>query len=580
MNGLDFPKRTERRLWIVLGFLCAFIFIVLLWGAIENALGAATVTTMETDTFDRSVIGRNDIARGPDNIIRYAYSTEAIEVNMSYSSNNGTSWTEITILAAAYNGATQVDVIGVVVSSNNTTAVAIRTKDADSTYDLYLLIRWAWSGSWEIVRMSGQATYDYTYGDVAINNTDIVLVVFLYNSAICYKTFDMNTRTVNPIEANAPIIYVSVSSPMNPQCVANLTGVFWVYCVYWDGANYRMSVRDLGKTLSERYLTFSSLFPPYTGGFHCLVNSGALVWAVGGNYAAVGYYGIYFYYLKQGSSTIQSRAIMWSTSPVIAYDKIGLSVDAANYCYIFVYDSTNNKVKRYRELYNADVIEWQNSLADAYSTGYAANDYVRGSGGLGGVYPRVNGVAVSVPKTGYLTSWIWKDELGATDDYSFQVARDSATWPYLFWAPPVIGNYTLPNWYESEPYLHDFSISSGNTPYVWWITWNDPSDGGWFLGDSNGTMYGYCPATNGTYSITIHVTDFYGLTTIRTTTLTILSRTAGAGSVSTPWDWPTLNEDADLWFILAAVSIAACIIGTVRNLSNRGRKRLEKLQRK
>ena len=575
MSGQDFQKSTERKLWIFLGILCAFLLVVFIWGAIEVSQGAVVTKTNEITTSDGYSVynPQHDVARGPDNIIRHAYPTTDLAVNLSYSSDNGTTWTEITILAATYQGLTAVNVRGVCVSSNNTTVVFIRTTDADATYDIYLLIRWGWVGSWDIVRVSGQNSYDYTRAQMAINDTDTILMIFDYNSnGIRWKTFGLGNRTIYPVFAQSPIDYSYAGIPF---ICANKTGQFWVAWIQWDGSYYCFRAKDLAKQKSTISSQISNLIEFDGAAFGCIPTSGICYFNVWGNYTAYGYVSAYLYYFRDNKNYWEGPGYLsyWSVDK-IAYQFAGATHDASGMIYLFYYDESNHKLKGMRAMYNEPAIEWAGSIYDV-KTGYTSTDYINCANGIGTLWPQVCGVPVNTAKTGWFMSWIWKDEKGATDDYNYQLAWDSPVWPYIFWAPPVIGNYSLPSWYEAEPYLHDFSVSSGNSPYVWWITWNVPSDGGWFWVDENGTMYGYCPGTNGSYSMTVHVVDFYGLVTNRNIILTVLSRSTGGGTgpSAVSWDWPAMSEQGELWMLLAVVSMVSCSLGLIKRF---GRSSLRK----
>lgn len=569
MSHLDFRKETERKLWIFLVALSAFLLFILVWGAVENAVGV-TVKTSEitnSDDWGSSTQPQRVVARGPDNIIRHVYpSATATSVNLSYSSDNGTSWTETTIFNAGYDGATEVLVRGIVCTSNNTTIVLLTTTGATHTYDVYLLIRWGWFGSWEINQGWGQNSYSYGQAQIAINDTNIVLIMFQYNMVPTYGFYRPNLHSFLPAATSSPTTW-NQGGGVNifPFIEANLTGKFWASFIGWDGSNYCIYYRDICATKALMKQTISNLMSCYILGMECIPVTGDMIFSVACNYSALNYHYIYFYYHRNNKAYFQGPGMLTSfTSDIVKFETMGMTVDATGMVEIWWYSETNHKVCGMRCLYTDPLSEWTSSIYDV-RTGYTSTDYINIGCGVSSMWPQIIGVSVNIPKTGYFQNWIWKDEVGATDDYHYQLIF-SCTWPYIFWVPPVITNYSLPNWYESEPYLHDFTISSGNTPYVWWITWNTPSDGGWFLGDSNGTMYGYCPATNGTYSITVHVTDFYGLTTTRTTSLTILSRSTGGGTggTSVSWDWPTLPEQGVLWILLVVVSMFSCLFGLTK----------------
>jgi len=544
---------NEKILWrIMIGLILTFILLIT-WGYID---GEAALTVKTNEISDEASPYRgymNDAARGPDNVLRHAYSTTSHGVNLSYSSDNGTTWTEVEILSGSYAGLTNSIVWGMVVSSNNTTSVIVTTVNADHAFDVYLITLWAFNHawSWEKIPIHYHATLGWGDVDISINDTNVVLMVCRFSGNNAYKLFRMNDRYLSPATASNPTVWTGASTyPIS--CVANTTGKHWIIHQSWTGSAMRINMRDFCQTLTARTIDVTS-WNGFLGGVVCLRND--VICAVfGANQAAN--YAIFFVYLIPGYTTLIQRTVYYGAT-VIGYSNIGLTFDAQNYVYISYYDDTNDDIKGYGYCaYNTENIEWA-SKAFTFSTAPDPSDSTTCFSGLTSLWPKVLNTNVGIPKTGFFTSWDWKDEIGAVDDYYKQVCwNNSNTWPFIFWTPPEIVNYSMIDWYVEEPYLHDF-----NVVYVWWVEWIDTPSGGWFLPDENGTVYGYCPDTAGDYEIRIWVEDFYGLKASRNVILTITVRDSGDGEPDDDggWDWavPDTDFNGTMWILLALSAFIA-----------------------
>jgi len=533
-----------------------------------------TIQTHETTALDGYVMYNpsRDCARGPDNIIRHAYPTRTLAVNLSYSANNGTSWTETTILAAAYQGATVVDVRGIVVSSNNTTCILIRTTDADSKYDMYLLVRWGWYGSWVNYHISSHATIDYRQPQLGINGTDVLLILCGYNTqVISYYLFKLSNRDQYPNYGAAPNGWLAPSwseTSTDFQIWANTTGKFWIGWTDLHTYSY-INGRDFCATKSLiSWNVQTNVYSVVLNGVGVVPKTGEAVFLLGYNYTAYGYAYITVYYLREGKTYFQGPGVVQSfTTEKIFENYMGLSVDATGMVYVFWYSGTNHKVRGMKTYYWETVAEWIASVYDV-NIGYTSTDYVNCANGLGSLWPQVVGVPVNTPRTGYFMSWIWKDEKGATDDYNYQVVYNSVTWPYVNWVPPVISNLTTVDGITTYWYIHDFNYSSGNSPVTWWVSWTSDQNHGWFIVDPNGTMYGYAPDTVGTYTLVVHAQDFYGLKDQDTFTIYFGERIPPAPPIPpppAPASWTvSLDQIGGWWTLLAGLAVVACLFGMIQ----------------
>lgn len=581
MSKLDGVEHNKY-LWYLLLFCVAVLLGTLIVGAVQGI----TIQTHETTTSDGygTFQPSRDCARGPDNIIRHVYPTTDLAVNLSYSSDNGASWTEIQILSPAYQGATQVYARGIIVSGNNTTCVLVYTVDADSKYDLYLLIRWGWAGNWINYHIFTHATLQAYSPQLALNDTNVLLIMFGWNTpTLCWYLFYLNNRDQYPNYGTNPTSWLSPSWNewgQDFQLWTNLTGKFWV--AWTDSHTYPyMNARDFCATKTLVAYQLSNSLGWYLNAVQVMPTTGDAIYLYGANYSAYSYEYIYMYYIRDNKNYFQGPGLLqtFTGSERIFEAYLGLSVDATGYTYIFWYSGTNHKIRGMKNYYWEVATEWTASAYDVNS-GYTSTDYINCANGLGSLWPQVSGTVVNNPKTGYFMSWIWKDEKGATDDYNYQVAYGTTTWPTINWGPILITNTdTVSGHFYVQSYITwDLGVTGGNSPYVWSVIdmsgWT--GTGSWLgITDDGGIVYGQNPPSAGNYWFRVEVEDLYGR--VAYANITVRVQTVGGGGGAAPssvsWSFPTLSEQGELWFLLAGISITACIIGSIRNLAARGRKR-------
>lgn len=556
--------------WYLILFL---IFWVMIFGLITLILTSdigqgATISTVDNRYYDISIESSSDnVARGPDNLLRYAYHYDNTSLKMATSDDNGTSWDYETVIEDTWESNTQIIFYGIQVLSNNTTCILFRAQGAlGNTWSLNLAFKWNNVGDWEIVNIHKQNTFYYASCDLAVNDTDILCYLAKYGTSyttiyagVCNPSTRSTTFTAWSSSLTS-LNYISVTT--------NRTGKFWFSYTYWDGSWYRINFGDYLKTLSVRYNQIANLFQIYTTGFIGLANGG-LAASIMGYYSGIGYYYLYYVYMLEGSSTITKLAII-STTQVLTYIRGGISTNALNYVYIFYYNTTSDKYIRLGAEYDADLSTWQNSGVWVKSVN--SNDLIYGSTSTSNLYPQKSGVNVGMTQSGSSTAWIWIMENGAIDTHRLQYYLDG-TYPFISYEPMAIMNTTMQTGYVEMDYIHRFWVANGNQPFTWSIEFISEPNNGWFSIDILGNgqycyIYGICPDTVGSYTLKITVEDFYGNVENEILTLVVNTISIGEGPAEEPeleLIWPDVDFMGSFWIFLVCLAVFVGLWKTLKD---------------
>lgn len=367
--------------------------------------------------------GYNCWYRGINNRWYHAYHNPTKGINLTWSDNNSTSWNKTEVIAFGWEGSSDVRLRGMAVSSNNRTHMIFTCTDVSgySTYQLWLVYNTTNQTTWTEVNIDSNNAGAYLYCDIAVNDTDKVLVTYVYNSdTIKYVLFNAITDSLG-----SPTAWATYQNAQ-PRCTANSTGKFWVGFVYWNGVNYVLRHRDLNKVTSWVDHTLGSTLT-YT------LDS---MWAFPNDRLGYGYRGDYlttdFIYYAYGKTSISSRELK-QTGSLYGQNPVGGHCDETNTAYVIVYDLTGDNVVQWHAHWNATEGTWQGSEETLQSE--SSSDQIfpgEGCSGLWPIYP--DGQFSCTPEEGYAHQWTWKDEVGDPDDYYWSL-KWNATWNWYDWSP-------------------------------------------------------------------------------------------------------------------------------------------------
>ena len=442
-------------------FIYVVTFVVTLVGCLimeaTDAEGATTHTFEIINDVSAPLPSASVMGRGLNNRIYVAALTDGWGIDVHYSDDNGTTWDDTTVISPGWKGATYLRLAAVVVTTNNTTVVAFEAQNADNAYNHYAAIMWDATGdltgrSWEIDTVSGGST-SATRLDCDINDTDHILFTWRFSTTAIYvRLWDFRTDTWNAVE-NWKTITNAV-----PMISVNTTGKFHISYrttqVYYDDLDESIGPITLvtsgqmamGPT-GEAWINIDT--PTLDRFIYCIIYNTDIV-------------DIYVQTSHHGGSA--KRQITAGGGDLRA-DYVGLSMDTSNELYVIWYNNDNDIIYRKHEQWDASQGSWDVAATETLKT-LTSNDIGYCSGGPNGHYPQSGGHRANVPLTGgYWHNWVWKDEIGATDDYYYEAYWDGSFYWYVYPSPgPGPGPGAGPSgtdffdWYITDELMEDLWV--------------------------------------------------------------------------------------------------------------------------
>jgi hypothetical protein len=447
-------RRTNEVFVVMLvASIMGILTVMIIAQYVDGDQNTASVTTSTSwDYPDNEYVGR-----GPDNVIYHPYVIDNYGLNITYSSDNGTTWQDEVVTNTTWEAYTFLEISGIVVSSNNTTVIYTYIKDADYVYNLYLWYRWNFTGPWNHILVDGQSSVAYSHAYCAINNSDDILCTFFYSNQIYTRVFELSNEAFDGIKS----VWVTDSDASVHGVAANRSGDFYIGRNNWDGVKYQYVIQDYNKTKNPRYanMTAGALTPRWSG-LICLENDRFVI-ACTFVSSLKGY--VWYYYQESHWGLFSWRVEVQDTDTDLE-PYLSISFDQNNRVYIVAVENENlgdGDVLQWDAQFNASEGTWASSERTIYSIP-TYDDYVFGGTACTQLWPRLYNKGewkyASVPDEGYAHAWIWRDEQGATDDYYYQF-NWSATWDSFDWAAME----------EDEP--SPDMVTDGVRD--WWLWWGD-----------------------------------------------------------------------------------------------------------
>jgi len=436
---ISFKYSHPVHYWIrILCFAFSIVFLMLWIGSDEGLAAGTPIWEPEEEiNYNAMQSSAKWSARGPNNIVYRAYIEANMALNVSFTSDNGTTWNDTQIIDAAWKSHTNLIIGGLCVMANNTTLVHFIANGADDLYNSYIACRWNWSGDWDIIKIFGSGSTGMAYPKMAINETKVLLTYFTANH-IRTKVFDPSDSSVVPIAPTLPSSWFPAadSNGYNYDICVNQSGLFIIATMGWSGANYRYYVRDLEGVHGAVYATEPwGLYKPYGVNLVCtsddLFALGAIM-ATGGNFWI-----LHQYEVTQWGGF--AYTIIDSQTDDKDYYGLGHSIDVNDYLTYYYSDATGTGedvyISKTRALIDASEATWESNIIHGVYDYGTDNDAWRATGWYCEKYPVVQGQSVNIPLTGYMGEHTYKNELGTPDDYSFALYWN-ATFYWYDWSVP------------------------------------------------------------------------------------------------------------------------------------------------
>lgn len=554
---------SETTLVIIFGMLMSLFMVIILSFCGFTVQGDHQTNEIE-DYNHYNMPYTNHWARLPNETWVHAYAAQDHRLNVSWSIDEGSSWTEEEVIGTAWKGHTYLSCFGVVTSSNNTTIVLFRTENADSIHDNYLAILWPGAGTWLVRSIYTSGTYVWDHCDMVINRTDEVTIIGYHNQAGRYKTYDPSTDTVSP--AGNPTWFVTLINGRFSLACDQYNDVW----IAWRTSS-NLYVYDIDKTVTLSWSPYGSGLGGYPDIVICENNRKM----VSASYVFGLIEQVDIYYESTVNTTFTKRTLVTGTDDYLEA-WMGLSVTSANVVYVTCYnrETGSEQVEQWHASWNAPEATWQASKRTIYPLP-TASDLVYTQAGATHVWPKVDGTSACIPTSGYLHTWMFRDELGATDDHYHSV-NWSGSWPSFYFGPPVeITTHSLPRGTYNVFYQKTLAAIYGQTPYSWSIlvapAWLN-------VGSSNGTLYG-TPTGTGTFTVRVRVTDAGADTDTEEWNLTI--RPYIPPDTSEGEDWGGFTDDfiAYLWWAFIVLCVTSGIMATVLNVEDHAEDEVKDLAR-
>lgn len=425
--------------------LVIFFVVVTVIGAIfmgaGDAEGARTPIWAPVEyMIDESPTGgmmADGAARGPNNIVYRAWQDDDYSIKVSYTDNNGSSWSVSTVINSAWRGHTYVALGGIAVLANNTTMVHFITEDADDNYNSYVACRWNWEGSWDIIEIYGHATTGMSRPKMTVNET-CVLLTYYNNLEVRYKHFWPSNSDVIPLPNILPEDWLPAAEGNieDYDVTVNQSGYFIITGKTWSGSNYRYYTRDLNGTHAVVYATEpTGLVKPYGVQLVCTSED---TFAIGCTWDRLGTSLILHFYETTQWGGFISRYINAQTMDIDSQSLGSCIDDDDRLTYYWANDTDEGGgtyISKTTALINATEETWEGNIVDAVYDYGTDDDEWWEFGWYNGKYPVVGGYSVNIPNAGWMGQHIWKDEVGSPDDYAFALYWE-ASFHWYDWGPP------------------------------------------------------------------------------------------------------------------------------------------------
>jgi hypothetical protein len=430
----DFKIVHPVHYWVRVFCFAFSIVFLLLWadGLAEDARADVDIFDINDGTEDLTYGWGDDPGIGitPSNRWYFPFVNSDGDFNVSWSDNNGTSWSNVTVQSEGWKGETKMSVVSIQCWSNNTTCVLLRTEGADNAHDAYLF--WLWGendasdpAAWNYTSIRGGAT-TATHFSMIFNRTGTLYVVWNYINSIRYRLWDITTGSFG-----ADTQWLAVNGYPAIQCDHNNN----VWIAYQQSATSgNLWIRDFDQTESMT-ITDSTGRNKWGCFFITADNTKVLT----GHYQYLSTHQFIVTYETVTNTTLFTNLFnsdtddwdvsYWSTGNV--YGDVVSVIQLRQ-------ETGTDEFVRFRAQYDAVDATWEGSETVLWTVPTDTDICYHYASGPNSVWPKIDNVSVSRLLSGDIHYWNFKDELGATDDWYDIVYTDSPVFTYWDWAAPAV----------------------------------------------------------------------------------------------------------------------------------------------
>lgn len=418
--------------WIrILCFAFSVVFLALWAGVLTGDVRAdVEIFDIQSGTADLPYMRGNSphVAICPSGRFYFPFIDLNGNFNVSWSDDNRSSWDSMTIQSDGWKGETKMIITSIQSWVNNTTVILMEAAGADRAYDLYLFWLWGENNvsdptSWNYTQINAGGTAPVTGSAMIFNRTGMLHIVWSETNAIRHSTWDVTTGDV---DLGATIWKAIASAYPMIQCdynnnvwIAYESGS-WYYIQDWDDVVSLQTTHDVGRLEYGAFFIASDNKKILTGHRQYLSNHAvAIAYETTIN-------------TTMGGNTFQNDIDAWSVSYWSTGNIVGTTVSIC----LLRLETGSEEYVSYTASYDAVDAVWEGSEKVLWAMP-TDNDEARHFGtGPNSIWPKLDGSSVSMLTSGEMYYWMWKDELGGTDDYYEIVYSDAVVFPWWDWSAP------------------------------------------------------------------------------------------------------------------------------------------------
>ena len=429
---LEFKHDHPVNYWVRLLCISFSAVFLLLWadGLSENARADIDIFDINAGTEDLEYGWGDDIgiAICPSNRWYFPYMNSDGDFNVSWSDNNGTSWSNVTVQSEGWKGETKMRINSIQTWVNNTTVIILNTEGADNAYDAYLF--WLWGEN----PASDPASWNYTtiavggtkpdHLSMIFNRTGMLHIVYNQNNAIRSRLWDIETGAME-----ADSIWAATNGYPAIQCDHN-NNVWVAYQV--SGTSGNLWIWNYEETVSMTVADWSGRYK-WSTFFITEDNTKVLT----GYYTYLGWRAVIRTYETVVNTTINVDMTTTTAYTVGQYWATGNVYGNTVSVILMRTTAGQEEFIRYRAVYDAIDATWEGSETVLWTVPTTTDISYHMASGPNSVWPKIDGVSVQRFISGDMHYWHFKDDL-ATDEYYDIVYTDDPVFTYWNWSAPEV----------------------------------------------------------------------------------------------------------------------------------------------
>ncbi len=550
------------RTYLFLSVAIVGLSILILLGLSLSASSSTTVKTLVTGAYDQTIydpgVKMTRECTGRQWFFWMDRCGSDYYLNATYSDDEWATQNNVTI-AMNYDSWTNVQVYDALTTSNGS-VIVLTTQNKPNVYSIGMWIHYGPRSlsSWTYVSVYTSASTEMLSPDFAINDTDIILIIYYAQGSTIYtKEYNFINGTLDPTAIQPGTIYATSAYNQQVFVKSNSTGEFWV-CYGWDAGSH-INIRDYKKTRTNQVITNLG-FESAIGEFQILPNDAKVIpvsWVQGSVQTLMGYW----YENGVHNGTYSHIWIDGATGGPYLHARPYSSFYYGNYLYIYWNNTIDNRLECVGPcLWNASESAWQTTKVTLWN--FSDDYWLFPQNGASDIWPKINGVSFQIPLGGF---YIPINDQRREGFANFFKDKKLILSSYLHWADTnnlTITTTDIPYALVNRNYITQILQTGGNAPFEWVI---DLGPSGLYI-DSNGWLYGKINQT-GIYYVLVSCHDISGRWDSANFTLNVYTR---APSTTPSHAYSFFYPDRGCWSALFVLVLLVFFIVWINYYLERG----------